>query len=601
MTQNLFTSFSEEWQGLMRILLFVPNPLQKARNWLERKYFAAFRPTISSSCSGQQPSNAATGTIIERGLKGTITAEKPPTWDELFEDLQEEIPLMLDKSIVYRSRFLLLPSYVQRNLLSFLSENTKRIDSKLSHKFGNYLIEHINLLDLWVRRLAWKYQGSHGEIDTSCRDEGTNIENPEASTSDKCNNSILGNSTFMSTTAIKYLDEIKETSRAYNAKGDFKLPYQSIRSETAHLERKLDKYNAINAKELAERAEKSFEVISTRREEKVNLSEEEDIQITEEVAPKRPKLELLDIIDIDDDDNDDDDPKGGNLQTMGSKMLLGSAENELAAKCCELVQDSPKPGSSKEHARSLSFQDILENSTNVLSICLKLNEHLISNNQNIDNLCNGLQLSELNEEQICIFIDCMGSEKLNLSTSFIKKLLTEAVFKFLLNSDKAVSREIYSHLSELLKTFKHAAIHSVLVPLITQSKDDSFQENFFLKILTSDLLEKDDYFEVLNALLSVSRTDVATTLSNSSMKALEIIFSKNVAVTHFTLSELVQVMERSSELLKDSKVLPKVIVLLTKHYKAEIIELVDRLMNIVEKNSTFLKKVALRDLKKVKS
>ena len=598
MTQNLLTSFSEEWQELMRTLLFVPKPLQKARNWLERKYFAGFRTTILSSCSGQQPSNTAKGTSIERKLKGTIIIEKPPSWDELFEDLQEEIPLILDKSIVYRSRFLLLPSYVQRNLLSFLSENTKRIDSKLSHKFGKFLMEHIKLLDLWVQRIAWKYHGSHGEIDTLRRDKGLDFENPGAPTSDECNDSILGNSIFMSSTAIKYLDEIKETSRAYNAKGDFKLPYQSTRSETACFERKLDKDNAISAKELAERAEKSFEVISTRTEKEVNLSEEEDVQITEEVGPKRRKVELLDIIDVDDDD--DDDPKEGNLQTVGSRMMLGSAEDEFATKCCEMVQDSPKPGPSKQHARSLSFQDILENSADVSSICLKLNEHLISNNENIDNLCNGLQLSELNEEQICIFINCMGYEKLNLSTSLIKKLLTEAVLKFLLNSDKAVSREIYSHLSDLLKTFKHVVIHSVLVPLIIHGKDNSFQEEFFLKILTSDLLENYDYFEVLNALLSVSRTDIATTLSNSSMKSLEIIFSKKVAVTQYTLSELVQVMERSSESLKDSKVLPKVIVLLTKHYKVEIMELVDRLMNIVENNSTFLKKIALRDLKKVK-
>eukprot|EP00112_Aurelia_sp_Birch-Aquarium-sp1_P023927 Seg733.8 transcript_id=Seg733.8/GoldUCD/mRNA.D3Y31 product="hypothetical protein" protein_id=Seg733.8/GoldUCD/D3Y31 len=585
MTQNLLSSFSEEWQELMRIFLLFPNPLQKARNWLERKCFAAFGLTTLSSC--------ATG---QRKLEGIITTEKPPSWDELFEDLQEEIPLIMDKLIVYKSRFFLLPNNAQRNLLLFLSENTQRIDSKLTSKFGSFLMGRIEALDLWVQRIAWKYCGSYERVDTSYRNEGINFEKPVASTSNKCDNATLGNSTFMSTTAVKYLDELKETSRAYNAKGNLKLPYQSMGSATVCFGRKLDKDNIISTKKVAEKVEKSFEIISVRLEKEENSNVEQDIEIMKEVAAKRPKLELLDIIDID----DDDDLQEQNLQILNSKIVLDSVGNALAAKSCEPAHDLPKPGSSKQSTKSLSFKDILENTADVMSICLKVNELFIRNNDNIDDLCNGLQLSDLSEEQLCIFMECMGCEKLNLSTLIIKKLLKEAVFKFLMNSDKAISRAIYSHLSDLIKTSKNAVIHSILVALITQSKDNSFQEEFFLKILTSDVLEKDDYSEVLNALLSISRTDVATRLNNSSMKALEIIFNKKIPVAQFTLSELAQVMERSSELLEDSKVLPKVIMLLAKHYKGEIIQSVDRLIIIVEKNTTFLKKIALRDLKKMK-
>ncbi|XP_001632761.2 uncharacterized protein LOC5512430 [Nematostella vectensis] len=121
---SLLASYPTEWQGVFGALNSNIEPISNAAFWLEMKISAA-----------------------------KYEDKIPPFWSDFLKHLKQEYPVVLDNEINFKPKLFLLPLNLQRNVLSFITENIEKIPSEFLKTFVEELLVNEKDLHIWTSTL----------------------------------------------------------------------------------------------------------------------------------------------------------------------------------------------------------------------------------------------------------------------------------------------------------------------------------------------------------------------------------------------------------------------------------------------------------------
>ena len=617
--------FSLEWQELIRLLIILPNSLKCAMNWIEKK--SALR----------WPKSAEQDTMI---INGSNTA---PCWQELLEDLQDEVPLVIDSSLVYQSKIFFLAQRAQTDLLIFITLNSSKIEQCWMTNFVQFLLINFEKFSHWGKRIIRNYISQNdldmfnsseivqkrlhansvvscvnvdkfeGMIESFSKSKHTDLKPYQVlmnigdrkrapallsvpilsaqvqppQINDQKLRLTLDDANFEVTLTNKDPLLINQEEQAPGLQN---ADRRDLHNETQKREN-LDMNHCENQPYKRQRVdtedENSCEMQSINRHGLKNKAyEKEVVEIHDYTSPtcKRRKVETNDIV-------ADKQVNFENCDQSKEDNTSQSEKDSTSYLICYLK-------SLGQYSTVMQLRDLINERKDLESCCLLLNSLSAIRLECIDQMCDLLCLAALEEKEVCFFMNCCLSSNLTLGLSTVKKFVLNSVTKFLLKLEIAVSRNVSTCLLDMAKARKELVISSVLLPILTSKEINTYQEEIILQILSSGDLQEDDVIEIFSSYLGECLHSDAV-ISESGLKFMEVILEKKLPLNPDVVSNLVTVLEKNSERIKDSNRFLKIVILLSKFYKSEISGNKDRLEVIVRKSNSFLKKNALSGLKKL--
>ena len=541
------SSFSPEWRGLIRIFLYHGNACEKAERWLQRKHDSAVAGL--GRIPGRKKPNYLSLTVADYFERSPLHG-----WHDLITDLTETTPFLDDHVVVEIERIIFIPRIPLRNMLTFMDQHRDCFDDCDSNLLSLFIHKNINRFDSWCRFAIYKSNFNGIAYDSSGLDFvagedqhlfygiGTKLLSEEELT-------------------MKITNRMKEQLGMLDAR-NFMLC-------------KVDTYfndEAIVCKESATGAAKKVNVERNVKKDYTCISESlNDIEnVKQDIVPlKKAALESeFEVREI--------------INSISEYDVVYHAEKEhldVINSHLLTVQDMPVGEATGKDSK-------LETLCNA---SIPLNE--------IGHILHCIEM--MTQDQLVYFITLLCSEEATISSYMKRILLKKSLLLRLLSTGKTASRQVYNCVMKLVtcNTCSKECIQSVIVPLMIQSHLDSPQEDFILKILKSSSLDCGILYDILQCSFELYNNE--RTVSGTFLKSLEVIFRKGLSISSRHLFEIVSILQMNAAKFERMVELPKVIILMIKHYKEEVTKNVNSVNALLHTNKSFLKNKALKELSKV--
>ena len=546
--ERFINSFSDEWKDLIRIFLYFENACEKAEKWLRRKC------ARTAARFGLAP-------IRQTNFPLLVDIQRPPSqgWYDFVTDLIEKIPVLNSDGFTNEERILCMPAIPQRNLFIFISQNKHSIDGCLFDQLSLFLHSNLNRFDGWCRLVinsGYSYQLMNDDVEEDSTANGKQHHFPS------------NNETSL----------IEKRSGVWRLNNSAKEYFGMIDCGESLMSWKLENHFDTKTTICKENDQEISNMNGKRHIEKrcSSIVREKSPEAEEDkIKAKRGKLES----EISEED--------GHNERIPENDVAIKAGNEQE-NCIDSYSYA---------CQVVSAGELMEKYPDSKLLCNELTRILSKPLDQIEHICNCLELEGLTEDQVIQFILCIFSDQAAINSHAKMIILKKTLLPRLLSLERAVSRQIFNCVIQLLKwSSSKECSQSVVAPLVLQSRKNSPQEDFILKILKSDHLDQNNYYEILECTVGLSKQE--RDISESFVKSLEITIGRSLKIPSKLIFDIATVLQQNSAKFEGMVEVPKVIILMIKHYKNEVLEITNIIEDLLHNNKSFLKKRALKELSK---
>lgn len=500
-------------------------------------------------------------------------------WITFVKHLIQEFPICLNNNLYFKSKLLLFPLHLQRNLLSLLLSGASRIPCASLQELDEILDKCKGNMDEWLKTLH-KLLKVRIKINNQDCTEQRVVHIDIATEKSK-------------TRFLKLCEEMESES---SGKSDQQMPWDVI----GYKESNTKNTDSVECRDLAEE-----QIKDNTKDIDDAMEIDDDVQVIEQVTvtdekssqallPEPPDDFMVEMI-------GDDEA----LKTNDTEFLVDEPDPQTNINNtsnnndnCTALQSKVKP--LQDILQDMVSLDTIQSDNSGLQNAIQVFNELSS--AEMEYACQFLNLNNLpNENTVSIL--CQSFLKLEPEPSYqnTKTFASHCILPCLTSLQSAASRLLGNIVLEFTNKHTNAACDSLFITLLTSRDLNSFQADMICKVI-KEKLNNNSANRLFQHLLETKLTpDLELFLwSDNVVRVIQAIVDSNAILDKELLQvKYLECLKINSTNMAKSLRFTKLILATIKKYGGLVSMHKQTFVNILERNGTFLKKAGLASLKKI--